>query len=113
MFIFVSLKCSLYFVTDRIRPKLDDLVIVKANFVASIKSVYNVNLFSSCHWSEIATVGCLGLGLVLTLSHLTVPSPIDKYFIITNWVKLESTQHHRKVLLNSFPLNGHTLGCCP
>ena len=43
-------------------------------------------------------------GYSVTLSILTVPSP--KFSRITNW-------HHRKVLLNSFPMNGHTLEFCP
>ena len=40
-------------------------------------------------------------------------SKIDKFCKITNWVKLTTKQHHSKVLLNSFPMNGHTLGFCP
>ena len=38
---------------------------------------------------------------------------IDKFSQITNWAKLKSKQHHSTVLLNSFPMNGHTLGFCP
>ena len=33
---------------------------------------------------------------------------IDKFSKITNWIK-----HQSKVLHNSFPMNGHTLGFCP
>ena len=40
-------------------------------------------------------------------------SKIDRNSRITNWVKLKTKQHHSKVLLNSFPMNGHTLGFCP
>ena len=40
-------------------------------------------------------------------------SKIDKFSKITNWVKLINKQHHSKVLLNSFPMNGETLGFCP
>ena len=32
---------------------------------------------------------------------------------IRNWVQLKNKQHHSKVMLNSFPTNGHTLGFCP
>ena len=38
---------------------------------------------------------------------------IDKVSKITNWVKLKNKQHHSKVLLNRFLINGHTLGFCP
>ena len=38
---------------------------------------------------------------------------IDKFPKIPKWVKLKNKQHHSKVLLNSFPMNGHTLGFCP
>ena len=34
-------------------------------------------------------------------------SKIDKFSKITNWVKLKKKQHCRKVLINSFPMNGH------
>ena len=37
---------------------------------------------------------------------------IDKFSKVTNWVKLKNKQPHSKVLLNSFPMNGHTLGFC-
>ena len=40
-------------------------------------------------------------------------SKTDKFSKITIWVKLKSKQSHSKVLLNSFPMNGHTLGFCP
>ena len=40
-------------------------------------------------------------------------SKIVKLSKITNWGKLKTTQHHSKVLLNSFPMNGHTLEFCP
>ena len=36
-----------------------------------------------------------------------------KFSKITNWVQLKNKQHHSKVLLNSFPMNGHSLGFCP
>ena len=32
---------------------------------------------------------------------------LDKFSKRTNWVKLKNKQHHSKVLLNSFPINGH------
>ena len=35
-------------------------------------------------------------------------SKIDKFSKITNCVKVKNKQHHCKVLLNSFPMNGHT-----
>ena len=35
-------------------------------------------------------------------------SKSDKFFKITNWVRLKNKQHHSKVLLNSFPTNGRT-----
>ena len=49
--------------------------------------------------------------LTLTLSLLTMPSPkLIKLSKITNWVNLKNKQqHHSKVLLNSFAMNGHTL----
>ena len=37
-------------------------------------------------------------------------SKIDKFSKIANRVKLKDKQHHSKVLLNSFPMNGDTLG---
>ena len=40
-------------------------------------------------------------------------SKTDEFYKITNWLKLKNRQHHSKVLLNSFPMNGHTLGFCP
>ena len=40
-------------------------------------------------------------------------SKIDGFSKIINWVILENKQHHRNVLQNSFPINGHTLGLCP
>ena len=51
--------------------------------------------------------------VVLTLLHLTMSSPeLIIFFQITNWVELENKQYHSKVLLSSFPLNGHNLGFC-
>ena len=54
--------------------------------------------------------------------HVTVVNPFtpgsaksktDKFSTIgENWAKLKTKQHHSKVLLNSFPTNGHTLGFC-
>ena len=38
---------------------------------------------------------------------------IDKFSKITNWVKLKNKQNHSKVLLSSFPMNGHSLGFWP
>ena len=32
---------------------------------------------------------------------------------VANWEKLKHKQHHMKVLLNSYPMNGYTLGYCP
>ena len=40
-------------------------------------------------------------------------SIIDRFSKITNWRKLQNKQQHSKVLLNSFLMNGHTLGVCP
>ena len=40
-------------------------------------------------------------------------SNIGKFSKITNWVKLKYKQLYSKVLLNSFPMNGHILGLCP
>ena len=40
-------------------------------------------------------------------------SKIDKFLKMTIWVKFKNKQHHSKVLLNSFPLNGQTKGFCP
>ena len=39
-------------------------------------------------------------------------SQIDKFSKNTNWEKSKTKQHHSKVLLNSFPMNGHTLEFC-
>ena len=39
-------------------------------------------------------------------------SKTDKFSNITNWVKVKDKQHQSKVQLNSFPMNGHTLGFC-
>ena len=36
-----------------------------------------------------------------------------KFSKITNCVTLKTKQHQIKVLLNGFPMNGHTLGFCP
>ena len=36
-------------------------------------------------------------------------SKTDKFSKITNWVKLKNNEHRSKVLLNSFPMNSHTL----
>ena len=55
---------------------------------------------------------------LLTLSPLEgVKSKLDNFSKSTNWVKSlkkkpSKHQHHSKVLLNSFPMNGHTLGFC-
>ena len=40
-------------------------------------------------------------------------SKIDQFSKITNWVKLKNKQHHSKVMCDSFPVNGNTLGFCP
>ena len=40
-------------------------------------------------------------------------SKIDKVPKIVNWVKLKNKQHHSKLMLNRFPMNGHTFGFCP
>ena len=40
-------------------------------------------------------------------------SKIDTFSKITNWVKPKNKQHHSKVLLNIFPMNGHTLWFYP
>ena len=39
-------------------------------------------------------------------------SKINKLSKIANRIKSINKQHHSKVLLNSFPMNGHTLGFC-
>ena len=39
-------------------------------------------------------------------------SKIDKCSKITNCFKLKNKHHQSKPLLNSFPMNGHTLGFC-
>ena len=41
-------------------------------------------------------------------------SKIDKFskIIITNWIEFKTKQHDSKVLLSSFPMNGHALGFC-
>ena len=46
---------------------------------------------------------------VTPFTHDSAKSKIDQFSQITNWVKFTSKQHHSKVLLNSFPMNGHTL----
>ena len=53
-----------------------------------------------------------GLSLLfLNLSLLTVPSPtLIIFFKITNCMGKIEKQHHSKVLLNSFVMNGHTGG---
>ena len=61
-----------------------------------------------------AKVGCV---LDHLFNHFTPFTPgsakstIDKCSKITNWVKLKN-KHQSKVLLNSFPMNGVTLGFC-
>ena len=51
--------------------------------------------------------------MVVLLVHLFTPdsarSKIDKFSKTTNMVKLINKQYHSKVLLISFPMNGHTL----
>ena len=42
----------------------------------------------------------------------SVKSKTDNISKITNWVKMKNKQLHSKVLLNSFPTNGHTLEFC-
>ena len=37
-------------------------------------------------------------------------SETDQFTKITNWVKLKNKQHHSKILLNSFPMNGPPKG---
>ena len=53
----------------------------------------------------------LKIDVVLSLSQCK--SKVDKFSKITNWVKLKNKRYHSKVLLNSFPTNGHTVGFCP
>ena len=43
----------------------------------------------------------------------SVKSKTENFSRITNRVKLKNKQHHSKVMLNSFPMNGHTLGFFP
>ena len=51
---------------------------------------------------------------ILTISILTVSYlNVINFSKLTNWVQLKNKHHHSKVLLNSFPMNGHTLGLCP
>ena len=38
---------------------------------------------------------------------------IDKFSKVTIWVKLKNNHHHSKVLLDGFPMNGHTLEFYP
>ena len=38
---------------------------------------------------------------------------IVKFSKIKYWVKLKNKEHHSKILLNNFPMNGHTLEFCP
>ena len=50
------------------------------------------------------------------INHFTLDiakSKIDKFSNIANWQKLTNKQIHCKVVLNSFPVNGHTLGFFP
>ena len=48
---------------------------------------------------------------MVTLTLMTVPSPkLINFPKLQNWVILKNKQHHGKVLLNSFAINGHTLG---
>ena len=55
-----------------------------------------------------------GLKFVRDYSFRRMPSrKIDKLSKITNWVKLKNKQNHDKVLLSSFPMNGHSLGFWP
>ena len=51
--------------------------------------------------------------LLLNLTPDRAKSKIYKFPKISNWVKLKNKQHHSKVLLDSFPMNDHTLGFCP
>ena len=57
---------------------------------------------------------------VSNLRHLVNPSSLDHakskintFSKLSNWGKLNNKQHRSKVLLNSFPKNGHTSGFCP
>ena len=45
--------------------------------------------------------------LINSLTADSAKSKTDKFSKLTNWVKLK-TKHHSKVLLSSFPMNGHT-----
>ena len=40
-------------------------------------------------------------------------SKIVKFSKITNWGRSKNKEHHSKVLLDGFPINGYTLGVCP
>ena len=40
-------------------------------------------------------------------------SKSDTFSKIIKWGKSENNQHNGEVLLNSFQMNGHTLGFCP
>ena len=61
-----------------------------------------------CAWTGSFVTHC---GLTLTLSLLTVPGP--KFIIFPTLQTGENKQHHSRVLVNSFLVNGHTLGFCP
>ena len=53
----------------------------------------------------------VGSILINSFTPDSAKAKIYKFSKITNWVKLnKNKQHHRKVLLNNIPMNGHTLG---
>ena len=52
------------------------------------------------------------VGVLHVLNPISVKSKTDKFSKIKNRVNLKNKQHHSEVLLNSFPMNGHTLGPC-
>ena len=51
--------------------------------------------------------------VLLTLSLLTVSNPKLMNFSKITKPKITNKQHHGKVLLNSFPMDGHALGFSP
>ena len=48
------------------------------------------------------------MALTLSPTSDSAKLKIDDFAKITNWVKLKNKYNHNKVLLNNFPMNGHT-----
>ena len=69
--------------------------------------------YSEAKVSLLCLNNCDGYDLSSDLFPFTLDntkSKTDKFSKISNWGKLKNK--HSKVLLNSFPMNGHTLGFC-